>query len=92
MPLRIETGHYSNLPGNPRVCLLCEGNHGTHEYHFLFQCELYSIERSQVEHALSVSFTQLAKVEKLNLVFEHPFILGKFVRQAIRKHHEKLYR
>ena len=56
------------------------GNHVENEYHFLFQCELYSVERLQVEHALNVSFTQLAEVEKLNLVFEHPFILGKLVK------------
>ena len=80
------------LPENARICLLCEGNHIKNEYHFLFECQLYNTERSHVEHALNVSFTQLGEVEKLSLVFEHPFILGKYVRQAIRKCCEKLFR
>ncbi len=92
LPLRLETGRYSNLQEKDRICLLCDGNYIENEHHFLFQCELYNTERTQLEYALDISFTDLSDVEKFNLVFRHPFILGKYIRKAIRKRREKLYR
>ncbi len=90
LPLRIETGRYSKLLEKDRICLLC--NQVEDEYHFRFQCELYNVERTQPSHRLNVTLSELTEQEKLNLVFEHPFILGKFVRKAMKKRREKMYR
>ena len=85
LPLRIETGRYSNIPEADRICLLCNGNHVENEVHFLFKCEFYNLERTQLETALGVPLINLTDIEKFNLVFEHPFSLGKYVRSAFRK-------
>ncbi len=92
LPIRIETGRYSNLPEQQRICLLCDSNQVENELHFVFQCHLYDIERNQFEHALNVSFSELSDIDKFTTIFQHPFILGRYLRQAIRKRRDKLYR
>ena len=39
LPLRIETGQYSNLSVENRICLLHDSGHVENESHFLFQCK-----------------------------------------------------
>ncbi len=58
----------------------------------MFQCELYNTERSRLEVAIGVLLANLNEKEKYDLVFEHPFILAKYVRTAFRKRREKLYK
>ncbi len=60
--------------------------------HFLFQCELYNIERSRLEVAIGVPLANLNEKDKYDLLFEHPFILAKYVHKSFRKgRREKLY-
>ncbi len=92
LPLRIETGRYSNLREADRICQLCSANQVENESHFLFQCELYNIERLRLEVAIGVPLANLVENEKYDLVFGHPFILAKYVRTAFKKRREKLYK
>ena len=92
LPIRIETGRYSNLPEQQRICFLCDTNQVENELHFLFHCHLYDVERNQFEQALNISFIELTDKDKFTTVFQHPFMLGRYLRQAIRKRREKLYR
>ena len=41
LPIRIETGRYTQVPPKLRLCLLCDGDHIENESHFFFECELY---------------------------------------------------
>ncbi len=92
LPIRIETGRYSNLPEQQRLCLLCDSNQVENEWHLLFHCNLYDVERSQFEHSLNISFGDLTDNNKFTTVFQHPFMLGRYLRQVIRKRRQKLYR
>jgi len=41
LPLKIETGRFTNIPVEFRLCLFCEGNNVEDENHFMFDCDLY---------------------------------------------------
>ncbi len=54
LPIRIETGRYTNTNVAERKCLLCTHDKGEDEAHFLFECSLYDAERSQFETSVIV--------------------------------------
>ncbi len=41
LPLSIETGRYTSIPEEFRLCLLCNANAIENEEHFLFSCSFY---------------------------------------------------
>ena len=41
LPLHIETGRYTGLKADERICKFCTNNVSETEYHFLFHCNLY---------------------------------------------------
>ncbi len=92
LPLRIETGRYSNLEVKDRTCLICDTNNVEDEEHFLFNCEFYSNERSTFETGLNCNFADLSTTEKFKLIFKHPYKLAKYLKTATDKRKDKLYR
>ncbi len=62
------------------------------EEHFLFECGFYSTERSNMETGINCNFIDLSSAEKFKLIFWHPFRLAKYIKSAIDKRREKLYR
>ncbi len=47
MPLKIETGRYTQIALEFRLCILCDSNLVEDENHFLFQCDFYQTLRDQ---------------------------------------------
>ncbi len=92
LPLRIETGRYSNLNVEDRTCLICESNDVENEEHFLFECNYYLDERTKFENDIGRSFDGLSADQKFKTVFEHPFRLARYIKAAISKRKQKLYR
>ncbi len=91
LPLRIETGRFTNLEVGDRLCELCDKNQVETEAHFLFECELYSDLRNNMSTALNTDFQNLNEPQKFELVFKHPHILGKYMSRAISTRKSKLY-
>ena len=91
LPLRIETGRYSNLAINDRKCLLCNSNEIENEEHFMFSCNLYNSERQKLENTIGVNFNSLNNTGKFETVFKHPYTLSKYVKSAFIKRRENLY-
>ena len=54
LPLHIETGRYVNMKLEHRVCRHCNLNCIEDEYHFLFHCQLYEVERDAFYNSLSL--------------------------------------
>jgi hypothetical protein len=46
LPLKIETGRFTNTPLDARICNLCNLNEIENEMHFLCSCPLYQISRN----------------------------------------------
>lgn len=42
LPLKIETGRFTNIPLEFRLCILCTENIIENETHFFFECEFYN--------------------------------------------------
>ena len=89
--MRIETGRYSNLKVEERTCLVCNSSDVENEEHFLFNCNFYSAERARFETELGCTFNELSIIEKFKTVFEHPYKLARFVKDATNKRKMKLY-
>ncbi len=92
LPLRIETGRYANLNECDRICLLCQQNKIENEAHFLFECDLYDTERNQFVNETDINLAELSTDEQFRSVFEHPFRLGRYMRTAMHKRKNKLYK
>ncbi len=43
LPLKIETGQYTQIPLEFRLCILCGSNLIEDENHFLFQCHFHTL-------------------------------------------------
>ncbi len=48
VPLMIETGWYTQIPLEFRLCILCDSNLVEDENHFLFQCHFYHTLRDHI--------------------------------------------
>ena len=92
LPIRIETGRYTNTDIAERICLFCAQDKVENETHFLFECSLYDVERRQFETSMNCNFEPMSTVDKFKMVFDHPFGLGRYMRLAMNKRTEKLYR
>ena len=46
LPIKIETGRYTQIPIEYRLCILCEENVIEDENHFLFECNFYKTIRN----------------------------------------------
>ena len=51
LPLKIETGRYSNLPVEERLCDICNLGKVESEIHFMLECPMYSEERLTLYNA-----------------------------------------
>ena len=67
LPLKIETGRFSNLAVEQRLCEFCP-LHVEDEFHFLFQCTLYEDYRKSLLDKILTDmpdFNDLSKENKL---------------------------
>ncbi len=92
LPLRIETGRYVNLAEKDRLCQLCQQQRIENEAHFLFECDIYSTDRTQLEATMNCRFLDMDTADKFKSVFKHPYALGTFMKSAIQKRRNLLYK
>ncbi len=85
LPIRIETGRFSGLKKEDRICQLCNSNAVEDEAHYMFHCDLYSDYRDELEAGIGAVFPNMGTTEKFCSVFEHPHALGRYLDQAFRK-------
>ena len=94
-PLRIETGRYNlpaAIPADERFCWFCQNGSVEDEFHFLFDCHLYTSieEKSELIRYCSIlnpAFTHLNNVDKWRFISLTSdsyliYIFSKFVLTA----------
>ena len=96
LPLKIETGRYTNIPREYRLCIFCNHNVVEDEMHFLFVCPLYNEIRQQYYERFKEivpNFEDLTHVEKLNKFMSCDFVKlsAEFVNNCYCLRKEKLY-
>ena len=94
LPLKIETGRFSNLDREERLCDFCK-DAVEDEIHFLFHCGLYHEFREFLfskAREISPHFDTRDVVENLDFLMTNmPFDLANFVSDAFCKRKEFMY-
>ena len=65
LPLNIETGRYTNIPLNERLCILCNLRETDSEEHFICRCLNYSNYRLTLYQSLHYDFLDLPDEDKI---------------------------
>ena len=95
LPLRVETGRFSNLALNDRHCYMCPGQEVEDELHFICTCPLYDDLRNNLfTIALQKSpiFIRMDNVQKLVFLFQNVGReLSRFLVQAWGRRRSNLY-
>ena len=63
LPLKIETGRYTNIPWQFRICELCDMDDVEDEFHFMMCCTRYNNERSSLFSTASNEYTDFFALE-----------------------------
>ena len=98
LPLKVETGRYSNMPLNDRICQFCTMNVVESELHFLFYCPLCQVPRETFHTSMNTlfpNFDLLSDKEKLKNLFSQSNFIRKFasyVDNCYRKRSSVLYK
>ena len=50
LPIKVETGRFTQIPQEFRLCILCDSNSVEDERHFLFECSFYEDIRNTFFH------------------------------------------
>ena len=96
--LTIETGRWTNIIRENRICTQCGQNKVEDEYHFLFDCSKHTIERNisfeKIKTKTNINlFDNSKQVENLKLLFQSDSIsslntLGKFIKNSFSNRQE----
>ena len=74
MPLKIETGRFSGINIENRLCQVCNGNAMEDDVQILFHCSVYNDLRIQVINKIQTKehgFNATPDIAKLNFVFRY---------------------
>ena len=91
LPLYIETGRYTNIKLENRICIFCDDNKIENELHFTMNCSLYKDLRSTFFNNINMDFTYSLADNFKTLCIEHPRKLSKFVLSIWQARKDKLY-
>jgi hypothetical protein len=75
-PLAIETGRYSNIPVEQRLCSLCDLNVVENEMHVLLFCPLYADIRSDLYSHWCANVRNFMQISSLDRLEKFIFILS----------------
>ena len=96
-PLKIETGRYTNLHLEERVCFNCH-TEIEDEMHVLINCPLYTCEREElflIASYINPCFNLFSDVEKLNFLLSDADIskrCAKACHEILEKRRDILYK
>ena len=96
--LKIETGRWTNIARENRICTQCRQNTVEDEYHFLFDCTMHANERNisfeKIKTKTNINLFDASKqVENLKLLFKCGSLcslntLGKFNKDSFSHREE----
>ena len=91
LPLKVETGRFSNIPLARRLCEFCSSNAIEDETHFLLYCDHYNESRRNLFDSISRSFPdfeELDQHDQIKILMDFPPIVKStagFLSDALRK-------
>ena len=92
LPLRIETGRFSGLKPEERVCQLCDSGEIEDEKHFILTCDRYTNQRQILFRHLNPSFYPMDSSEKLQYLLTQEYRhVAKYITQSFLFRRKCLY-
>ena len=92
LPLRVETGRFSGLKPEERVCQLCESGEIEDEKHFILMCNRYINQRQVLFRQLDQSFYLLNSNEQFKYLITHEYRhVAKYIAQSFLSRRKFLY-
>ena len=92
LPLRIETGRFSGLKAEERVCQLCDSGDIEDEKHFILTCDKNTHQRRILFGHSSQSFYLLDSNEKFKFLLTHEYRqVAKYISQSFIARRDFLY-
>ena len=96
LPLAVETGRYTNIPLEYRLCTFCKDNVIEDECHFLFKCQQYNELRTTFLSEIrekDANFNQKNDCEKLQMLMSADFVksTAKFLYNCYYNRRRVLY-
>ena len=96
LPLKIETGRYTQIPLNYRLCTFCNHDAIEDEIHFLFNCSLYNEIRTLFWDkfvSLCPWFTELSNQGKMKIFMSEIFVktAAEYIFECYNLRKQKLY-
>jgi len=93
LPIRLETGRFSRLQVEDRICELCNEGNVEDEFHFMMECNLYNDERERLFNVLDINIRDGNKEEIFKDLFRKNWrevIL--YLKYIWKKRQDKLFR
>ena len=89
LPIRIETGRFTNLKINERICQFCNLREIEDEIHFIFDCELYTPTRQDFFNKIAIEvddFYNMNNLDRLKL-FNTSYVrqFAKFLQKIFQE-------
>ena len=87
--LPIETGRWTNIPRDERICNLCDRQEIGDEFHYIFNCNNITIKNSRKNY-LAQYFNKYPNIYKLDILFNlrnknHLIKLVKFINVVVKR-------
>ena len=96
LPLRVETGRFTNLDLENRTCLLCNREEVEDECHFLFACPKYNTNREtwgNIINSKCECFHYLELCEQLSFLFNNVTrATAKFIVQSFTERQQTIFK
>jgi hypothetical protein len=95
LPIRVETGRFTNLKLNDRLCQICHDQKVEDELHFLFTCDAYTEKRQTFFDEMlnkNDEFIQMSNTDKLKFCCEYePRKLAKYICDIFQQRKDLQY-
>ena len=96
LPIKVETGRFTQIPQEFRLCILCDSNSVEDERHFLFECSFYEDIRNTFFHTvenLHSEFNTLNYENRFKLLMSIDVVklTANFVYKIYKKRRDFIY-
>ncbi len=92
LPLKIETGRFTGVDVNDRICTLCTENEIESETHFILHCKCYESERNALLDYVQLDIDELDEGSVIkNMFLSFPRQIAKFCEKCFRIRQELEY-
>ena len=94
LPLTVETGRFTSIKRDDRVCPICDTNDVEDELHFLFTCPKFSdLRKNMFSKVLRYNndFLNHSQIDQFQILCSFPLFLGKYISSTFTRRQDLLY-